>query len=316
MLRLVRRLFDFQSPTRPGEQSYFRVIEYVVVIYALWAIFTWVDEARMWTQVVSATGVAQWITIDWMLRSAWALVAIGVTAVICLLLGLFRVLRQGYLTGFACVHLLFVARFSQGKVSHGDSLFGFLLLFLGLAYVLYTDDFARRRFFWGLAHFYLGFIYILSAFSKLIATGPSWVSGEHLWMWILERRVDIYSQTGMLVEDDLKSLLLENRLLATGFLSSGLFLEMCGFLLWLNRTRPVMTLVFVSFHFGVWLTLDIAFLRHALLLCLLGLPLEGALDRVLHRLRRRDLTKSPSGGIGKAGRPLTSDQGKGSDRTC
>jgi len=204
--------------------------------------------------------------------------------------GLFRLSRFGYPAAFALMHLQYASRFVLGEISHGSNVIGMALLGMSLAAIFFRDPILRRRFVLGFVLFFVGLGYTSAALSKLVASGPLWVDGSHLWMWINERTVDVYSITGVLSHNLLQRILLNSRLLSTLLLSFGLVTELFGITMWYRRRWIVMTLLF-GMHIGILMSMKINFPANNAMLLILAYPWADFIDRSLPLLGRNSLDR-------------------------
>jgi hypothetical protein len=198
-----------------------------------------------------------------------------------LFLGLLKMNRFSYLIAVLLFHLQYVARFSQGEISHGSNMVGIAVLALAVAHLFFEDSANQRKFAVGATVFFFGLGYTSAAFCKLIGTGPDWIAGSHLWLWMAERATDKLSQHGTFSYNLLQELILENRWMATVTLLFGLVTEFFGFLFWFKKTRPIAATLLIMMHIGILLTMNISFSKYMYLLLLLGYPWYQLFDKVL-----------------------------------
>ncbi len=297
MHNLLRNLFDFERADTSGERLFFRIFEVVVLYFILSFAWEWGVYILKISDVVLPLGIANHIDVSFMFDSPLPLLnAAAITALMAA--GFFRLWRFGYMGAFLLMHLQYVARYSLGEISHGSNVMGMALLGLALGAIFFNERKGARRFTFGFLYFFLGLGYVLAAASKLIGTGPGWVDGRHLWMWIAERSVDTFSITGAITYNHLQTLVLEHLPLATLILTFGLLTEFFGFLMWFRRTRPwIMTLLIVM-HLGVLLTMKINFPANTVLLILLAYPWGqwlGKMPALRDAAFRTRLTRSSPG---------------------
>jgi hypothetical protein len=267
--RFLRALFGFDCPETPVERKAFVALELFLVAFLLFHAWTWAAEIQTLATVVRPAGLGYYVDVSVFFES-WAAYAVagGVTA--AFVLAYTRGWRYGYLAGLVLLHLLFVARHSQGKLPHGTNTIALVLLGLGLAVVAFDDEQRRRRFTTGFAFFFLGVGYVSAAVSKLIGTGLHWVDGHHLQLWISQKSVDVLAQTGAFAPNVIQGLLLDHYWMATALLTVGLLTEALAFLLWWPRFRLPLLLALAGMHAGVYVTMNITFLETGLLLLLLA----------------------------------------------
>src|SRR5699024_11330105 len=99
-----------------------------------------------------------------------------------------------FLLALLAMHLQYIARFSQGEISHGSNFTGTALMTLALAAIFFKNEAKLQKFALGLLIFLIGIGYSSAAFAKLIGTGFTWVDGRHLYLWIGERSNEVLSQ--------------------------------------------------------------------------------------------------------------------------
>jgi hypothetical protein len=201
------------------------------------------------------------------------------------LLGYFRITpRLGYTAAFLGFHLQYVSRYSLGEICHASNFVGMGMLGLTAAMWIYRGGVERRKFAMGASFFFLGLAYASAALSKLIASGPLWVDGRHLWLWIGEKSLDAYSKFGVLQLNALQRGALEQRALATLILSIGLSVEAAGVLLWFRKPRPYIALLCIGMHLGIHFAMNILFDTSIYHLIVLGLPWAAVFDRAFRAL--------------------------------
>ena len=139
---------------------------------------------------------------------------------------------------------------------------GFALMGLGLAEIFFGNDIKKSlAFAFGFTIFIFGLGYNSAAISKLIGTGITWPSGEHLWLWMGEKSIDILSKTGEFQFNWLQKLAFEHWWVATAILSFGLLTELIGFLIWWKHLRSYITLLLLGMHLGNYWSMNIFFLH-------------------------------------------------------
>jgi hypothetical protein len=177
-------------------------------------------------------------------------------------------------------HLLFAARFCLGEIPHSSNFVGVGILALGLGGILFDRGHTQRRFVTGTLVFFIGLAYTTGAFSKLIATGISWVDGRHLWIWIAEKAVDKYSEFGTLTYNPVQRFILDNWWFATASLTYGLVAELLAWTIWFRKTRPLAATAILGLHVGIFFTMRIVFSASMVIVALVGYPWARWLQRV------------------------------------
>ena len=282
-MRLLRHLFDFERTETPGERIFYRLFEAMVLYWTLNFAWEWGFYILRIQDVVLPLGIAEHLDISFMFSGPWPLVnAAAMTAF--MLLGFARVWRFSYLVALLLFHLQYVSRYCLGEISHGSNVIGMAVLGMALGAVAFADRQAMHRFVVGFNYFFLGLGYTSAAVCKLIASGPLWVDGRHLWLWIGERTVDIYSMTTVLDYNWVQSLALEWYPIATLILTFGLLVEAGGFLMWFKPTRLVSMSLLIMMHFGIAASMKIHFWPNTLVLIFLAFPWTRWIDHLLARL--------------------------------
>jgi hypothetical protein len=273
-----RNLFDPCSPETRGMRFQTRALELVVMACVLASLWEWVPAIGRNPAVVAPLGLARYVDISALLDTrAAALVAATGSAL--LLLGFFGIWRGAYLAALALFHLQYVARFCLGKTGHGAHLAGLALLAFGIAAISFRDDSHRRKAALGLTVLLFGVGYTWAGVSKLIASGPGWIDGHHLWLWIEEQRIDAISSYGSARLNGLQHAILDNYRLGTLLLSLGLAAELCSWLAWWKPARPWVFTALLAMHVGIHASLGVLFLYNELLLLPLILPLARWVDQ-------------------------------------
>ena len=269
---LSRQLFDFGREDTTGQRIHFRLLELFLLFYTIRFGWTWGEYIQQnISEVMLPLGLAQYIDISFMFDHH---IALGNAVLIAglLVVGFFRLWRPAYAIALLLFHFQYVARYSLGEISHGSNLVGMGILTLGLAHLFFRDDLHRRRFTFGTLYFFIGLGYTSAAVSKLIGTGITWPSGQHLLMWIMERKVDTISKFGAFDPNLLQELVLQNYHWGTLFLLFGLVAEGASFLMWFRRYRYYVVMLVVGMHIGIVFTMNIFFEASTYMLILLGLP--------------------------------------------
>lgn len=284
MNTLLRNLFDFERPFSPGERLFSRLFELAVIYWILYFAWDWGFYIQKIGDVVLPLGIANYLDVSFMFEHGISLVNAGLITV-ATALAFFRRWRYGYLTVLLLLHLQYAARYCLGEISHGSNIIGIVLVGMALGSMFFRDAGTRWRFIFGFSVFFVGLGYVSAATCKLIATGPTWVDGRHLWMWIAERTVDTFSITGRIEHTLVQKLALSAVPIATLILTFGLLTELFGFLLWFRRTRPYIGTLLFGMHVGILLSMQINFPANNVMLLLLAYPWGDLIDRALLHLR-------------------------------
>lgn len=286
-MRLLRDLFGFDDEESFGEVAVHRFFEACVVLWTIEHVARWAEQLETITRVVRPLGLGHYIDVSPMFGdSPWPEVNALVIACL-LLLGFARVSRFAYAGALLLTHWQYVARWCLGKASHGASFIGLSLMMMALGALLFHDRKRARRTAMGGILFFFGAGYMSAAFSKLIATGPHWIDGYHLWLWIGERSVDMHSETGAFNMGLVQSLATRSRAFATLLLAGGFFAELFAFLLWFRKTRPFVALVLLGMHFGIGLAMNIVFAYNMALLAMAAFPWAVLINQTVARLDSR-----------------------------
>jgi len=269
---LSRQLFDFDREETWGERWHFRLVELFLVFYTIqfgWD-WGWYIQNNI-SEVMLPLGLAQYIDVSFMFTHYVAVGNAVLMGVLCVV-GFFRLWRPAYAVALLLFHFQYVARYCLGEISHGSNLVGMGILILGLAHLFFRDASRRRRFTFGSLYFFIGLGYTSAAVCKLIGTGITWPSGQHLLMWIMERKVDTISKFGAFDPNLLQEMVLQNYHWGTLILLFGLVAEGASFMMWFRRYRYYIVMLVVSMHFGIAVSMNIFFAASTYFLILLGLP--------------------------------------------
>lgn len=272
-------LFEPNRVETPGEVLFYRIFELVMLYWALRFGWEWGLYIPNISDIVLPLGIARVVDISFMFGgslSVWNASLMTAAAFI----GFFRISRLGYAVLALAFHFQYAARYSLGEISHGSNVVGLAILAMALATLAFKDRRDVRRFALGLTLFFLGWGYFTAAMSKLIASGPLWVSGDHMWMWIQERTVDVYSKSGAPDVNLLQQLLLDWYPLATMVLAFGLLTELCGPLIFFRKTRPFIMTFMIIMHVGILLSMRINFPANNAILLVLAYPWADWLDNL------------------------------------
>ncbi len=281
--KFLENLFDFEREETSGEIALYRLFELVVVYWTIEYAWRWGPYLERLGDVVLPLGIAEYVDITFMFTSpAGVINAVGMTLLMAV--GFLRLWRPAYLVALLLFHLHYVARFSQGEISHGSNFVGMAVLAIAVGTVLFKERRLVRRTALGLCYFFFGLGYTTAAWCKLIGTGPNWPDGRHLWMWIQERTVDTFSNTGVVDYNWLQELAVQYHLIATAILTFGLLTEFFAFLFWFKRFRAYIGTLLFGMHFGIWAVMKLTFSANTYLLFILAYRWEALFEAVLSRL--------------------------------
>ncbi len=281
---LSRELFTADAAGTRGYRLYVRAVEFFLIVYMVNFCWDWgFYIQRNITEVILPLGIAQYLDVSFLFDHY---LAVGNAALVTLLggLGFLRIWRPSYALALALFHLQYTARYSLGEISHGSNLVGMGILALALTSLFFADERNRQRFTMGFLYFFIGLGYTSAAVCKLIGTGITWPHGQHLLLWIAERRVDTISKLGAFDPNVLQELILADYHWGTAALLFGLVAEALSFLMWWRRFRYPIVMLVVSMHIGILLTMNIFFAASTYLLILLGLPWPWLLNRLIERM--------------------------------
>lgn len=270
--RLAGELFPFDQPSTRAELWAFRAIELLICWLTVYTVWRWVPGIENIETVVLPLGIAKYVDITVLFRPGTARV---VAALLTLMLvgGFVARLRYTYLVALLLFHVMYVARYSLGEISHGSHFPGIAVLALGLGTALFREnEHALHRFVIGFTCFFFGIGYMSAGVCKLVATGIDWPSADHMYLWLDERRIDMLSTHGEFHENAVRRFLKQHHLLGTLTLASGLASELSALLLWFRRTRPYSALALILMHLGIEVTLDVYFGHNIYLLAAVGFP--------------------------------------------
>ncbi|MEQ9104112.1 MAG: hypothetical protein RIE53_05395 [Rhodothermales bacterium] len=284
MERLMHTLFQPERRETAGEILFFRLFEAIMVGWALWFGWEWGLYIPNIQDVVLPLGLARVVDISFMFDNGLS-IANAILMSGAAIAGYARMSRYGYALLIALFHLQYVSRYSLGEISYGSNVVGLTVLALGVAFVAFRQEKEARRFALGIILFFLGFGYTTAAFSKLIASGPFWIDGAHLWMWIQERAVDVLGKSGEYDLNWAQQLILDNRWLGTLILGFGLLAELFGVMLISPRWRPYIMTVLIVMHVGILVTMRINFPANNMILILLAYRWSDGIDWLLRSVR-------------------------------
>lgn len=288
MTRILDGLFGFDREETFGEILFYRIFELIMLYWVLLFAWKWGFYIQRIGDVILPLGIANYVDVSFMFIGGISIWNAGLITAFAAI-GLFRLWRYAYLVTLLLLHLQYVSRFSLGEISHGANVIGVALLGLALGAIVFAESKPRRRFVLGFCYFFIGLGYVSAATVKLVASGPLWVDGSHLWMWIGERTVDTFSITGSISHNVLQEWILDSRLLGTLLLSFGLLTELFGFMLWFPRWRWIVMTLLISMHVGVLLSMKINFPANDVILLLLAYPWFAGIDRLIKNLDERSI---------------------------
>ncbi len=295
--RLRRQLFPFERLASEGELLFFRVFEALVCIWTIQFAWEWAPFIQRIKTVVLPLGVANYFDVSVFFEHGLSYVLAGAQTLF-LVLGFLRRTKWAYAAAIVVFHLLYVTRYCLGEISHGTNLLGLAVLAWALGTLCFQRSTAHQmRFVFGFLVFFFGLGYSSAAVCKLVATGISWPSGDHLALWIGERTVDVTSNTGRFDMGTFQALALEHRWVGTLVLTFGLVSELVGMLGWVERLRVFVLSGLIIMHLGIDLMMNIYFGHNIYLIALLAYPWGRLFDWALAkfpRLRSLRLTGAPS----------------------
>lgn len=289
MDRLFQNLFQFDAPDSIGTKIQLRIFELCTVYFTLSYTWEWALYVPRLSDVVLPLGIANYINVEVFFGDLASVNAILIT-LFCLIPFLFKKMRWLYAPAFLLFHLQHVVRFSQGEIPHSANMVGFALMGLGLAEIFFRNDIKKSLVFaFGFTVFFFGLGYTSAALSKLVATGITWPAGQHLWLWMGEKSIDILSKTGEFQFNWLQQLAFDYWWIATAILSFGIFTEFIGFLIWWKPLRPYVTILLIAMHLGIDWTMNIFFFTFTVQLIIIGFPWNKAINRLTD-----SISKSPT----------------------
>lgn len=280
MGNLLPNLFSFGDNYKKGGRLHLALFELFVASYTIIYVWSWGKAILRIQDVVLPLGIANYIDVSIFFGNDYALVNAGIIT-ICVIVAFFRNrLKWLYFPAFLLLHLQYVTRFSLGEIPHSSNLVGFSLLGLGLGGIFFRKIDRKLFFAFGFTIFFVGLGYTSASICKLIATGITWVDGNHLWLWIAEKGVDVLSATGSFDYSWVQQIALGSRFAATVILIIGIVTEMIGILLWWRKLRSYVILLIIGMHIGIYLSMNIFFLSYMIELILIGFPWYIALDKL------------------------------------
>ncbi len=298
-MKFFESLFSFERAETAGDRVFFRIFELFVGLATIYLTWQWGMYTLLISDIVLPLGIARFVDVSFMFGNNLPLWN-AATITLLVAFAFFRVpwlVRYGYALAFLLLLFQYAARYSLGEIPHSSNMAGMTLLGIALGRVVFGLSKDARRFALGFTYFFVGLGYTLAACSKLVASGPTWVSGQHLWMWINEKAIDLMAKTGVFEYNWLQELLLEHYWMATAVLTFGLLCEALAFLVWWPRFRTPIIFAILGLHIGIFYSMNIIFKLSMLELILLGLPWGAWIDK---------LADSPVGAMIRNRRHLTS----------
>lgn len=255
----------------------FRLFELLLAVLATHFAWRWGLYLPRLQEVVLPLGLAQYIDLSLFFREPWGVVnAAFITTLI--VTGFFRIHRAGYLGAIFFLHLQYAARFSQGEIPHSQNGVGLMLLVFAIGTFFFHRPALQQRFTMASAYLFMGVGYTSAAVCKLVATGWTWPDGRHLWLWVHEKSIDVFSHYGTLGLNVVQEMVLEYWWLATAFLLIGLISEVIAVSMAFRGYRVVAVAAVIGLHAGIYVTMDILFSHTTILL--IGLFLYLFADRL------------------------------------
>lgn len=276
------QLFEPNRDQSPGELIFFKIFELFILIYTIkyaweWGIYTQLRNS----EVVLPLGVANYIDISILFQ--WNLALIN--AAVITLLSSIAFTRMGYkwfyMVVMVLLHIQYVARFSQGEIPHSMNLIGMSVLCFAVGAIWFPGKKQMPRFVMGSIIFFIGLGYTSAFIAKMIGKGIYWFDGRHLWLWISEKSIDVYSSLGYYEPNILQELALNYLPIASLILLIGWFTELIGFTMWWKKLRPFTTMLLLGMHIGITLTMNIRFDSFVMQLILIGFPWYLLIDRYI-----------------------------------
>jgi len=269
---ISNNLYGGTDELSKAQNIYFKVFEFFVLYNVIYLAWYWGLYSLKITDVVLPLGIATMIDISFMHGNNLPLINAGLITLVMIA----AFFRKGphwiYMVVFVLLHFQYVARFSIGEIPHSANLLGMALFSFAVGMIFFKDKVHLYRFIFGFTLFYIGLGYFSASMSKLIGTGPSWIDGRHLWLWIAEKGTDILGREGAFDYNFVQTLALNSIPAATLMLFIGIFTEFIGPLVWFRKTRPYAILALVGMHYVVMLSMNIRFDAFMIELLLVGLP--------------------------------------------
>jgi hypothetical protein len=271
--KIGAQLFEPDRPVQSGELLFFKIFELFVLVYIIKFSWEWGIYSQFHNkEVVLPLGIANYIDVSIFFDHY---ISIGIAALTSIL-AIFSFLRKGpkwlYMVVMILMHLEYVIRYSQGEIPHSQNLIGMAVFSFALGAIFFPGREKMPRFVLGSIIFFIGLGYTSAFVSKMIGTGIDWFDGRHFWLWISEKGVDILSREGAFQPNFIQELALEYIPVASAILLFGWFTELIGFTMWWKKIRPYTTILLLSMHVGITLTMNIRFDAFVMQLILVGFP--------------------------------------------
>lgn len=279
--RLAKELFEPNREETKGEILFFRLFEIFVMSYVIKLSWEWGYYMIRNSEVVLPLGIANYIDVSFMFEHSISLINAAVITLIVIASFFRRGSRWQYFIALLLFHLQYTGRFSQGEIPHSANLIGMSLLSFSIGFIFFKETLKQRRFILGTIIFFTGLGYTSAAFAKLIGTGINWADGNHLWLWIAEKKTDILSRTGTFEYNWVQELALYSRPAATLILIFGWLTELSGILIWWRSLRPYVITGIIMMHIGITLSMNIRFDAFIYELILIGYPWAALMDRYI-----------------------------------
>lgn len=294
MNSLLKNLFEFEHADSVGVKLFLRIFEFFTAGYTLIYAWNWGFYTLRISDVVLPLGLANYINVEIFFGNYLPLVVAGLMTIMVVAAFFYRKLKWLYILVFLLLHIQYVTRFSLGEIPHSSNLIGFGMLGLGLAFCFIRDKWKALSFAYGFMIFFIGLGYTSAAITKLVATGITWPDGYHLWLWIAEKSTDVLSAEGSFGLSWIQELALQSRVIGTVILSFGLLTELIAFLLWWEKLRPIITILIIAMHIGIYYAMNIWFMSYMIGLMIIGFPwyrLINYIDRRIEWKRKKILVK-------------------------
>lgn len=272
MEKFFESLFKFDRDETTGEMLHFKLFELYMVYHIIWTVWYWGMYTLRISDVVLPLGIAQYIDITFMYGNSLPLINAALISLLVVLTWFRLTPSWTYMLVLVLMHFQYVARYSLGEISHGAHMTAATLLCFALGLLFFKSSKESRRFIMGAVFFFVGLSYVSAGVSKLIGTGPFWIDGRHLWLWMGEKGIDILSREGAFGNNWLQELAWTSRGMATLILLSGLLIELGGFLFWFERFRPYIATITIGMHLGIMATMNIRFDASIAQLIVIGYP--------------------------------------------
>lgn len=281
MKRLVENLFEFEQSQSTGTKIYLRFFELFIVFNTLVYAWRWGLYILKISEAVLPLGIGQYIDPEIFYQNNFGLYNAIFVSVFTVTAFLLKKAKWLYALSFVLMHLMFVARFSQGEIPHSQALLGYSLLGLAIGSCVFKQKDPSLRFAFGFVVFFIGLGYTTAGLSKLVATGFHWVDGRHLWLWIAEKSVDVLSHYGTYQRNFLQELVLDYRWMGTAFLTVGLMTELSGVLVWWKKFRYFEFFMIIGLHAGIYVLMNILFFYYTIELFIIGFPWYKLLNKYI-----------------------------------